>query len=275
MIDRRLAALALLCTAGCSISELGTADRMARGLVLVLPGIEGRSTWNLDVARGLDDGGVKAAIEIYVWNTPIPFAPMINLADLERNQEQAARLARRIRQYQSDYPGRPIHLVGHSAGAGIAIMALESLPKDHPVTGALLLAPAVSPHHNLYRALQRTEMGIVNCYSPLDVFFLSLGTMVLGTVDRELGPAAGAVGFARQADPVSRALYAERLYQVKWTAEMSRTGNIGGHMGWTSPAFVRDYLAPLVLQQQTRQWPSGAWDSLARKSRGDGQPIKR
>ena len=42
---------------GCSIVDLQTADRLDRGRVVILPGIEGRSRWNLDVARGRDAGG--------------------------------------------------------------------------------------------------------------------------------------------------------------------------------------------------------------------------
>ena len=40
--------------AGCGISDLRTPERMDRGLVVVLPGIEGRSRHSLDLARGLD-----------------------------------------------------------------------------------------------------------------------------------------------------------------------------------------------------------------------------
>ena len=51
------------------IDHLDNADRQASGLVLVLPGIEGRSTLNLDIAQGLVDGGVPLAVEVHDWTT--------------------------------------------------------------------------------------------------------------------------------------------------------------------------------------------------------------
>ena len=47
------------------LDNLRTAERLQRGLVLVLPGVEGESCLNHSIARGLADGGVEAAIEIF------------------------------------------------------------------------------------------------------------------------------------------------------------------------------------------------------------------
>src|SRR5262245_471896 len=106
-----VAAMAMLAgAAGCSVRDLGTADRMARGLVIVLPGIEGRSAFNYDICRGLDEGGVKSGIEIFDWNTAIPGGLLINLTDYERNVDQARKLVKRIRRYQNTHPGRTVHL---------------------------------------------------------------------------------------------------------------------------------------------------------------------
>ena len=51
---------------------------------------------------------------------------------LSRNRQQATLLAERIRQYQRQYPDRPVHLVAHSGGAGIAAMAMERLDPAQP-----------------------------------------------------------------------------------------------------------------------------------------------
>jgi hypothetical protein len=42
-------------------------ERLERGYVIVLPGIEGRSFLNRGIAAGLSDAGVPYGIEIYDW----------------------------------------------------------------------------------------------------------------------------------------------------------------------------------------------------------------
>jgi pimeloyl-ACP methyl ester carboxylesterase len=251
-----------LLASGCSVAELSTADRLARGLVIVLPGIEGRSAANVDIARGLDAGGVDCGVEIYDWNAPLPFLPLVNLTFLERNRDQARALARRIDRYQRDYPGRDVFLIGHSGGAGVAIMTLEALPPGRKVTAAVLLGAAISPQYDLRAALRSVNNVIVNCYSRRDILLLEVGTGLFGTIDRRLGPAAGAVGFdrsERRDDPDD-----PRLVQVSWSDEMGGATDWGGHFSWTGRRFVRFYLAPLVIQQLADRWPAGFWRRAVR-----------
>ncbi len=88
---------------------------------------------------------------------------------LERNRQVARDIAAQIVAYQDQYPGRPVSLVGHSGGAAMAVLILESLPEDRHVTQAILLAAAISPDHDLTQALARTEQGITSFYSWGDV----------------------------------------------------------------------------------------------------------
>ena len=54
--------------AGCARSQpFVTPQRLDRGLVMVLSGIEGQSRLNEDICRGLNDGGVNWAIELVDW----------------------------------------------------------------------------------------------------------------------------------------------------------------------------------------------------------------
>jgi pimeloyl-ACP methyl ester carboxylesterase len=232
---------------GCSLADLHTAAREARGLVLVLPGIEGPSTWNYNLARGLADGGVRTAIEIFDWGTSVPGGMLINLTDLERNQQMAEVLRDRIVAYKRNNPGRPVHIIGHSGGGGIAVMATEKLPDDVRVSSVILLAAALSPDYDLRPALRHTQYGIFNYYSTMDRVFLDAGTRVAGTIDRSHTSAAGSVGFRRPAavENGDRALY-DKLHQIAWEPEMGWSGHFGDHFGWTQPEFVRRYLAPLV-----------------------------
>ena len=243
-----LAAIVLTAGAsgGCVVHGLSTADRMKCGLVIVLPGIEGRSKYNVGIARGLYDGGVPCAIEIYDWGTG---NPLVNLVALERNRGQARRIADRVLEYQRDYVGRPVHLVGHSGGGGLAVLALEALPPGARVTSAVLLAAAVSPDHDLTRALNHTEVGIWNFYSRSDIGYLRLGTGVFGTIDRKRTSAAGAVGF-KQPDPRTRKAATrayEKLHSVAYKETMGSSGHGGGHTGWTDQQFVAEWLAPVIL----------------------------
>jgi pimeloyl-ACP methyl ester carboxylesterase len=247
------AAAVLVSGAGCrSPGPNHHPDRYARGIVFVLPGIEGRSPWNRDIALGLDEGGVASAIEVYDWTSGVPGDLVHNLANLERNLREAEALARRIREYMRAHPHSPVYLVGHSGGGGIAVLALEGLPEDSPVDQALLLAPALSAEYDLSTALRRTRHGIVSFHSPSDVALLKLGTSLFGPIDREFGPAAGAVGF-RVPDGLAdadRAVYARGLRQVRWTPRLKAAGADGSHLGWASRKFAREYLAPLLKRSE-------------------------
>ncbi len=161
-----------------------------RELVLVLPGIEGESFLNHNIARGLADGGVESAIEIFDWTTGIILLFLYHLRGKRRHISQADRLVHRIVAYRQSHPGRPVHLVGHSGGAAMIVLTLERLPLEYNVSCAVLLQSALSPDHDLTTALERTERGIWNVRSVLDVFFLGVGTWITGTPRRTAPPSA-------------------------------------------------------------------------------------
>lgn len=241
-------------------ARLNTAKRLDRGLVVVLPGIEGPSVWNRDLVLGLDEGGVDCAIRRHVWGTPVPGGFLINLTDIERNRREADRLRDDLVAYMTKFPGRPVQLVGHSGGAGIALLATERMPADSPVTAIVLLAASVSPEYDLRPALGKTSQCITNCYSERDSILLGPGTTIAGTIDREFGESAGKVGFAGRPAilPVDRRRFAA-LEQWKWTQAMAQLGNDGGHFGWTNRRFVREWLAPRV-RRYLASTPSGPSD---------------
>ncbi|WP_320046853.1 alpha/beta fold hydrolase [uncultured Ilyobacter sp.] len=245
-----LLALAIVAP-GCRTPTASEA-RYRRGVVFVLPGIEGRSIWNRNIVRGLDDGGVSSAIEIYDWTSVIPGNLLVNLTDLQRNREQARLLAERIVEYHQHNPGRPVHLVGHSGGGGVAVLALEQLPPGESVDMAILLAPALSPEYDLTTALCRARYGICNFYSDYDVSFLKVGTSLFGPIDREHGVSAGAVGFRLPEDlsDWAQELYDARLRQMAWDEQLKRAGADGTHLGWASRRFAASYLAPLIKQHE-------------------------
>ncbi len=236
LIGRRCvlaAAAALLCllAAGCAgQADLDpryvSSDRMDKGLVVILPGIEGESQANRNIREGLDRGGVPYALVIYNWGFPVPgFGLLINEADVAANRASAERLALRVARYQREHPQRPVFLIGHSGGGGVAVFALESLagmPDAQPVDGAFLLSASVSADYPMETALRMTRRGIVNVYNPDDTALLGAGTAIFGNVDGGHGDSAGRTGFVRDLP---------RLYNVQLTAD--RPGLAGSHASST------------------------------------------
>ncbi len=178
-----------------------------------------------------------------------------NLSALERNRHEANKIASKIVKYQERHPNRPVHIIGHSGGGGVAVLTLEALPADHGITSAILLAPAISPDYDLRRALRRTEEGIWNFYSRYDVGFLRAGTTFMGTIDGQHTSAAGAVGFQMPPgfDGDDRNLYASRLRQQGYSRKMADSGHTGSHTGWAGRQFVSEWLCPIMLSQMKKR----------------------
>jgi len=220
---------------------LDMAEREEAGLIVILPGIEGCSSVNDSIARGLVEAGCRAAIRIEDWRRFRPWNPL-HLATLKHNQRQAERIGGVIGDYCRRYPGRPVHLIGHSAGAGMVLFVLESLHADFQVDSALLLAAAVSRHYSLEAATARIRGTLWNFYSPLDLPAVGLGTALFGTMDRRHAVSAGALGFVGCSNA--------RVRQVCFRPAMLNHWNFGGHFGWTNALFVRERLAPLLLNSE-------------------------
>jgi len=221
-------------------------DRLQRGLVIVLPGIEGRSGFNEAICRGLNDGGVNWAIELYDWTSK--WGPLHSLRGESRNREKAFAIASRVIRYQDSHPGRPVVLVGQSGGGAMAAWAAEALPSGRSVDGVIMLSPALSPRYMLDWSLGNSRRGIVNFYSPRDWIFLGVGTVVYGTMDGRHSESAGRIGF-KVPSAGGRPRCYRKLYQVAWQQKMAETGHSGLHLtsgGWR---FVMTYVAPFVLAE--------------------------
>jgi len=241
---------ASLC-AGCgSNAKYLTEDRLANGLVIILPGIEGHSAINEGIRRGLVAGGVHRGLPIRQWGTPVPiFGLLINQMDFVGNRLAGKRLAKSIIEYQDEYPGRPVYIIGHSAGGGVAVFTAEALPEGRQVDGLILLSASISSGYDLQKALSRCRNGIVNFYNKGDSGLLGVGTVVLGTVDGTHGVSAGLVGF----DNFDKPGY-EGLYQVKMN-NVSKAS----HTTSTQAGFVSSYVTPWVLSDDWPAMPGNAY----------------
>ena len=239
-----LLAIVAIGTVGCRGASRVTHERMDKGLVYVLHGIEGPGYLSKEICGGLDNGGVEYAIHNYSWSSV--WGPLHNLNALKDNKRKARKLARRIETYQQTFPGRPVYLVGHSGGAAIAVWAAESLIGDNKVEGLVLLNASLSEGYDLKPAIKKTKRGIVNVHSSYDWMFLGIGTSIAGTMDRKHCESAGKAGFLVNEEDKGDL----KLFQMDWSKEMAGSGHIGGHLSSAASHFVSLYVAPFLCAEK-------------------------
>jgi hypothetical protein len=228
--------------------------RLQTGKIFLLDGIGGVRLVPRSWAAGLRAAGLEHDLEEFYWSNGVWAAPVFADAwTLKRNRRQAEFLAERIRAYRRDRPDRPLHLLTHSGGSAIAVFALELLGPNESVTSAVLANSGLSPAYDLTPALSRTTAGMLALHSPLDVFFLGLGGLLVGSMDRRRGVAAGLVGFRPPsvAEEVVRAY--GRLRQVWWRPGMVRRGWLGTRVSAASGRFARGMLAPWVREVEEKE----------------------
>jgi len=251
-----------LLAGGCSNAEYMTENRLSRGLVVILPGIEGESGLNRDIRRGLANAGVDRAMPIWSWGRPLPIIGLlVNQIDFLGNRIAGSGIAARIRKYQDKYPGRPVHVIGHSGGGGVAVFVADDMGKDHKIDGLILLSASISSAYDLTKALGNCRNGILNIYSKDDVGLLGLATIVLGTVDGTHGPSAGLIGFDQPnaKAPEAKQIAYVRLYQVAIDPDMLFEASTT-HASTTQIHFISLYVSPWILAET---WPVDSLPTFA------------
>ncbi|QOV87805.1 alpha/beta fold hydrolase [Humisphaera borealis] len=236
---------------GAGLSAVGRADLpdpmrvdSKDAYILHVPGIAGEAGIDHFLIGGLKDGGFKGKAEIYDWTGDEK--GLKALMNRRRADEEAAKVAEKVIAFRKANPKGQIMLTGHSAGTGVIIFALEKLPKDVKVDGALLLSPALSPDYDLSSALSHVTGRVYVFSSTLDYFVLGLGTKLFGTIDRKNGDSAGRVGFIQPANAADPKQY-EKLVSCPYEKGWLKFGNIGDHVSVMSRTFSRHILSPLVL----------------------------
>ncbi|MCA9080448.1 MAG: hypothetical protein KDA58_07805 [Planctomycetaceae bacterium] len=228
-------------------NAIAAPERRARGLVIVLPGIEGLSRWNKSIVRGLLAANVPYAIERFDWTTGWRPLAIYHLRARKLQQRSADRLAEKLIAYRDEFPTQPVYLIGHSGGGAMTLKTLALLPDDKKATGGILLGPSMSPWYDYQPALDRTTHGIWNFSSWGDVFFLAIGTTVAGTVDGYHSPCAGMTGFAKRHTASSASIEGPQLYERPYQLKYASRWNFAGHFGYVAAPFVRDEVAPLLI----------------------------
>lgn len=213
------------------------------GVVFVAGGVGGLDFVGPAAQWQLPQAGVPHEVRHFSWTHGFG-RYFKDLQDFNYLLAKGTELANEIRKVKEEDPGRPVYLIGKSAGAEVVLAAAERLPPG-TLERIILLSAAVAPEHDLRPALRATRREVVSYYSSYDRLVLGWGTSQFGTGDRYYGPSAGLVGFSPPPglSEADRQLY-ERLVQVPWQPRMIREGHIGTHLGTSMPGFIREELGP-------------------------------
>ncbi|MBK9126998.1 MAG: hypothetical protein IPM13_04270 [Phycisphaerales bacterium] len=238
---------------GCvSLAPLGTRnDGLDIGKVFFVGGAGpiGNVVGTFDVPEGLRRGGYRGAVEVFGWQSVVG-GTLRDQMDRDRNLREARKLAEKIAGYQDAFPGRPVHIIALSAGTGVAVWALESLPPGHRVQSVALLSSSLSREYDLTTALRAVSGRVYSFYSPADPV-LGVFMRGVGSVDREtwVGEAAGLRGLALPvgAGPETRRLYAERVRNMPHQLEYARYGYVGFHADSVASEFIAHIVTPLLI----------------------------
>lgn len=231
---------------GCNTRYYMREERLDKGLVVILPGIDGPSPLNASIRRGLDRGGLPYALEIYNWHNHRLGASYAFTPDACR--ERASEIAAHVAEYRDAHPGRTVFVVGHSAGGAIGTFAAEAMPPDAPLDGLIILAPALGPTYDVTAAIRGSGGRMINCWASNDYFLRTL-TTIGQNLDGFKGRTAGQEGFCLPEDSGDeRRRVFEMLVQIEWDKSMRAQGHWGGHRGWTSGRWVAANLAPRLTE---------------------------
>jgi len=231
-----------------AVDSLMAETRQRRGYVIILPGIEGYSWLNRRIRAGLVQAEVPYAIEIHDWTRRLPRA-IYNLRSRRLHRQQSRIVQNKILAYQQRWPQRPVFLIGHSGGGAMALRILEDLPEKTSISGAVLLGAAISPYFDFRKALQHVDRKIWNMTSLADVIFLGMLTLTAGTLDGYHSVSAGMVGFR---PPPLSIHEVDKFEEMPYRTEYWQYGHLAGHFGFTAPRFVKNYIAPLLMQAEAR-----------------------
>lgn len=216
----------------------------ARGVVICVPGAGGFPLICETLAEAIQEQGLPLAVEPFEW-THGYLRVLSDQLDTEHIYCQSQRLASRILALKRECPGKSISILTHSAGCMVTLEAARQLPPN-TLDHIILLAPAVSAQYDIRPALSCAARGVDVFYSRRDWFALGVGVALVGTSDRQWGPAAGRVGFEPPCGCPGDEALLRRLRQHPWDWCVVWAGNWGGHYGAYRPQYMRAYVLPLL-----------------------------
>jgi hypothetical protein len=229
--------LALAATTGCA-PMFG--PKAQNGITFYCPGAGNFDFGDIGIRQGLQAAGYQGQVAAVLWTSGL--GPGVDQR-LGNARIGGLRLARTIEQYHKKYPGRPVNVIGLSAGTGVAIWALEDLKPGHSVDNVVLLGSSLWHRYDVSKALRRVDGRIFNYYSPEDII-LAGPMKVFGTIDGVFGEdGAGAVGLHSPGG-------GDRVVNIRWEPAFKRYGNFGNHTDGTRAPFVKQYISRHIVSAE-------------------------
>lgn len=228
-------------------------ERLKRGCVFYFDGAGGgtkESNYAAGVVEGMLEAGYSGAGELVSWETGRGLMAD-QKASVAYKRAKAKEAADQILRYQARYPGAPVGLLGFSAGTAEAIFALEWLPESAAVDHVVLLGASISHDYDLTEALRRVRHKL-HIFTSTHDRMLSQAMPLSGTADRKFhDPGAGIKGFVLPAgaSAATRRLYAEKIVTIPYSDDFRRDQNKGHHFDNVKKEFIRDQVAPVLMQQ--------------------------
>lgn len=225
--------------------------RLERGCIFYFDGAGGgtaKSNYAAGVVEGLLEAGYGGAGELMSWETGRGLMADQN-AGVEYKRAKAKESAAGILKYMEEHRGRPVGLLGFSAGTAEAIFALEYLPETAQVDHVVLLGASISRDYDMTAALKRVKRKLYIITSTHD-HMLSIAMPLSGTADRKFhDPGAGIKGFVLPpgANDATKRLYAEKITTIPYSKDFRKDGDKGHHFDNVKKEFIRDHVAPLLM----------------------------
>jgi pimeloyl-ACP methyl ester carboxylesterase len=231
-----LVTLLALTASGCA--TIAYSAKAENGITYYCPGAGNTDFGDAGLRSGLESAGYKGEVAGYIWT--ISFNVALDQTLRFNAKLKGQNLARLIEEYIDKYPGKPVNLVGLSAGTGVAVWALEDLKEGYNVDSVVLLSSSLWNRYDVGKAARHVKTKIYVYYSSNDAILA--GPMKLfGSIDGVFGEdGAGAVGLHTRGG-------AEKVVNIGWKSEWSSYGYYGGHTDSTSSGFVRAVLSRHLL----------------------------
>ncbi len=188
------------------------------------------------------------AVQTFVWSHG-HYRIVADQVDFGHFRKQGARLAELVLDQLRREPGRPVYLLGHSAGCCVVLAAAERLPPDC-LERIVFLSPSVPVDYDLRPALRTARCAVDVFYSPKDGWYLRAGTFLAGVLHGRICSSAGCHGFCPPVQSAADAACYARLREFPWGPELSWTGNHGGHYGGYQLRYLQAFVLPLFVPER-------------------------
>ena len=233
--------------------------RMEDGYIVYFDGAGGgtaQKNWAEGVKEGILQAGYTGAGEMFSWETGDGLKAD-QVASVKYKRSKGLGAARHIEKYVADYPGKPLQILGFSAGTAVGIFAVEALAPDTKIDNVVLLGASISHDYDLTETLKHLN-GKLYIFTTTHDKMVGVLMKFTGTSDRKKHDEGADIhGFVLppNASEETRKLYAEKIVTIPWNKKMKESGDRGHHFDNIKMEFIRDYVGPLLVGKVEAELP--------------------